>query len=222
MAGSPSQLDLFDYKPKLTKHNGQPCPDELLEGRTLRLHQGRAEAARLAVQVRSARPVRRGDVGAAAASGQGRGRHHHHPLDAHDAVQPRAGADFRAHRPPGARPAEPGRRGSRTGWAARTGSARLRGAALRREQSRRRQVVLGQRLSADRLSGRAVPQRTASRCSSSPNPDGHRRETRRPVARCAARSERAATARNVGDPEIADAHRAVRAGLSACRRACRS
>ncbi|MBX7165070.1 MAG: DUF1501 domain-containing protein [Pirellulales bacterium] len=31
MAGSPSQLDLFDYKPKLIELNGQPCPDELLK-----------------------------------------------------------------------------------------------------------------------------------------------------------------------------------------------
>jgi hypothetical protein len=27
MAGSPSQLDLFDYKPELVMRNGQPCPD---------------------------------------------------------------------------------------------------------------------------------------------------------------------------------------------------
>jgi len=31
MAGSPTQLDLFDYKPKLNDLNGQPCPDEFLE-----------------------------------------------------------------------------------------------------------------------------------------------------------------------------------------------
>lgn len=30
MAGSPSQLDLFDNKPALVKHNGQPCPEEYL------------------------------------------------------------------------------------------------------------------------------------------------------------------------------------------------
>jgi hypothetical protein len=29
MAGSPSQLDLFDYKPKLADLNGKPCPDSL-------------------------------------------------------------------------------------------------------------------------------------------------------------------------------------------------
>lgn len=33
MAGSPSQLDLFDYKPTLVKHTGQPCPKEFYEGK---------------------------------------------------------------------------------------------------------------------------------------------------------------------------------------------
>ncbi|MBT5926423.1 MAG: DUF1501 domain-containing protein [Verrucomicrobia bacterium] len=31
-AGAPSQLDLFDYKPKLNEHHGQPLPDSLTEG----------------------------------------------------------------------------------------------------------------------------------------------------------------------------------------------
>lgn len=33
MAGSPSQLELFDPKPELVKYNGKPCPDELLKGK---------------------------------------------------------------------------------------------------------------------------------------------------------------------------------------------
>jgi hypothetical protein len=33
MIGAPSQLDLFDYKPKLVQHDGQPCPAEALEGK---------------------------------------------------------------------------------------------------------------------------------------------------------------------------------------------
>jgi uncharacterized protein (DUF1501 family) len=32
MAGAPSQLDLFDYKPELSKRNGQACPDEFFKG----------------------------------------------------------------------------------------------------------------------------------------------------------------------------------------------
>lgn len=33
MAGAPSQLELFDYKPELTKMNGQDCPQSFLEGK---------------------------------------------------------------------------------------------------------------------------------------------------------------------------------------------
>jgi hypothetical protein len=40
MAGSPTQLDLFDYKPTLVKFNGQKCPDELLKGKRFAFIQG--------------------------------------------------------------------------------------------------------------------------------------------------------------------------------------
>ena len=33
MAGSPSQLELFEHKPALVKFNGKPCPKKLLEGK---------------------------------------------------------------------------------------------------------------------------------------------------------------------------------------------
>lgn len=33
MAGSPSQLELFDYKPELQKYDGKECPQALLEGK---------------------------------------------------------------------------------------------------------------------------------------------------------------------------------------------
>jgi len=32
MAGAPSQIDLFDHKPKLVQHNGQPIPEEIVKG----------------------------------------------------------------------------------------------------------------------------------------------------------------------------------------------
>src|SRR5437667_3197982 len=32
MAGGPSQLDLFDYKPKLKQYDGEPCPEDLMKG----------------------------------------------------------------------------------------------------------------------------------------------------------------------------------------------
>ena len=33
MAGAPSQLELFDYKPQLTKFSGQECPQSFIEGK---------------------------------------------------------------------------------------------------------------------------------------------------------------------------------------------
>ena len=33
MVGAPSQLDLFDYKPQLQKHDGELCPQEFIEGK---------------------------------------------------------------------------------------------------------------------------------------------------------------------------------------------
>lgn len=40
MAGAPSQLELFDYKPVLEKLNGQNCPQSLLEGKRFAFIQG--------------------------------------------------------------------------------------------------------------------------------------------------------------------------------------
>jgi hypothetical protein len=40
MAGAPSQLDLFDYKPKLNQFDGQPVPPELVKGERFAFIQG--------------------------------------------------------------------------------------------------------------------------------------------------------------------------------------
>lgn len=40
MAGGPSQLELFDYKPELEKLDGQECPQEFLEGKQFAFIQG--------------------------------------------------------------------------------------------------------------------------------------------------------------------------------------
>ena len=40
MAGSPSQLELFDYKPELARFNGQETPASLLEGKRFAFIQG--------------------------------------------------------------------------------------------------------------------------------------------------------------------------------------
>lgn len=40
MAGGPSHLEMFDYKPTLKKFDGKPCPQELLEGKKLAFAKG--------------------------------------------------------------------------------------------------------------------------------------------------------------------------------------
>lgn len=40
MAGAPSQLELFDYKPELKKRDGKPTPEEFLEGQRFAFIQG--------------------------------------------------------------------------------------------------------------------------------------------------------------------------------------
>ncbi len=77
MAGAPSQLDLFDYKPKLAEARRQADPAGGHRRPALRLHPPRRGRARAAVQVRQARPVRGGALRDAAAPGQGRRRHLH-------------------------------------------------------------------------------------------------------------------------------------------------
>lgn len=53
MAGAPSQLDLFDYKPELTKYEGHPLPPSLTQG--TRLAFIRADAACLGPRFKFAR-----------------------------------------------------------------------------------------------------------------------------------------------------------------------
>jgi hypothetical protein len=52
MAGAPSQLELFEHKPDLTRLDGQDCPA------SFRLYQRRAQAARIAVPVSPGRSER--------------------------------------------------------------------------------------------------------------------------------------------------------------------
>jgi hypothetical protein len=42
MAGAPSQLELFDYKPDLVKLDGQDCPQSLMEGKRFAFIRGKA------------------------------------------------------------------------------------------------------------------------------------------------------------------------------------
>src|SRR6056297_2105363 len=40
MTGSPPNLDMFDYKPELVKRDGEDCPDQFLEGKTIAFTDG--------------------------------------------------------------------------------------------------------------------------------------------------------------------------------------
>jgi hypothetical protein len=45
MVGGPSQLDLFDHKPELEKHDTQPCPREFIEGKRFAFLRGHPKIA---------------------------------------------------------------------------------------------------------------------------------------------------------------------------------
>jgi hypothetical protein len=45
MVGAPSQLDLFDYKPDLLKHDGKPCPDDFIKGKRFAFLRGHPNIA---------------------------------------------------------------------------------------------------------------------------------------------------------------------------------
>jgi hypothetical protein len=62
MAGSPSQLELFDYKPELARSGRQGLSRLLPRRQTVRLHPGRAQDARPAVPVPATRPERAVDL----------------------------------------------------------------------------------------------------------------------------------------------------------------
>ncbi len=76
LEGAPSQIDLFDPKPKLNELHGQPLPESLTKN--VRFAFIKKETAVLmgsAAEVHEARPVRHGAVRPAAAPGHVRRRH---------------------------------------------------------------------------------------------------------------------------------------------------
>ncbi len=71
MAGGPSQLETFDYKPKLAAMHGQPMPESFTKGQPIAQLQGKElRCLRPAGQVRPPRPIGPGDQRAAAAHRQ--------------------------------------------------------------------------------------------------------------------------------------------------------
>ena len=171
MNGAPSQIDLWDYKPKLgraLRHRPagldpqRPAADDDDLGPEAVSHRAHH------LQVRPARPVRHDGQRVAAAHGAGRGRTRGHPDRLHRSHQPRPGLDLHPDRQPGARQAEhrrlallrPGQRGRKPAGvrghdAALVGQARCPGALP---------AALGRRLPALAAPGRGVALGTATRC----------------------------------------------------------
>ena len=110
MAGGPSQLELFDDKPKLRELHGQKPPPSLLDGKRFAFLKGN-ETLLGSAQVRPLRPVRHDAQRTAAAPAADRGRRVLAPRPDHRRVQSRPGQAVYEHRLPGPRPARHGRVG---------------------------------------------------------------------------------------------------------------
>ena len=75
MAGGPSQLELFDYKPELQKFTNQPIPDSFIKGRRFAFMdiftKEHPKLLGTIAPVRPPRPVRRLGLGVPAPPGRG-------------------------------------------------------------------------------------------------------------------------------------------------------
>ena len=222
MAGGPSQMETFDYKPVLNQRNGEQLPGLGPPGAAADRHVGQsgvAAARRVAVRIQPARRERHLGQRSAAAHRQGRRRPVHRPLDVHRGDQPRSGDHVLSERIADRRPAEHGRVGALRARQRQRGSAGVR-RADHAGQGRPAALLaaVGQRLPAERAPGRAVPERQGRRAVS--------RQPRRRVARepaAAARSAaRPARARGRAARRRRGRRRASRSTRwrTACRRAC--
>ena len=164
MAGAPSHLELFDYKPQLAKFDGTLPPAELLKG---------YRAAFINPNSKLLGPkfkfAKHGQCGAELSEllphlAEVVDDIDDRQVDDDRCVQSCPGANSDEHRLAAVRPAElrrvdavrPGQRVAKP--------ARLRRAAIGQERPQRRQLELGQRLFADRVSGRAVSRPAAIQC----------------------------------------------------------
>ena len=212
MAGAPSTLDLFDYKPKLQELNGQPCPDSYIKGQQFAFIKGKPKLLGTPHKFAKYGQSRQEMSEIIPAPADGGRRAVHRPVDVHRAVQPRPGPAVRPHRLAAPRPARHGRVA-----VLRTRHREPQPAELRASSSpARRRRTAGRRCGAApfcRPSTRASScGRRASRCCSCPTPTAWTR----PAAGSRSTRSRPSTSSRldaVGDPEIAHAHRAVRAGL---------
>ena len=200
MAGAPSQLDLFDYKPKLNQYDGQPCPEELIKGERFAFIKG--------VPKLLGSPHVFGKHGQSGAELSNLLPHLGTVADDIAIVKSMHTTQFNhapaqilmntGHQTPG--------RPSMGSWltygigSESQGSPGLRGPALRTECSRWRQELLGKRFSAVDLSGRRIPPFGRSGLFLS-NPDGMSSDMRRRSLDLLKTLNTAHQA-DAGDPEI--------------------
>ena len=163
MAGGPSHLETFDYKPKLAEMHGQPMPESFTKGQPIAQLQGAgAQVLRPAAPVSevTASPGRRSascfpHIGAVAddiciiRSMHDRGD------------QPRPGPHVHEHRHRDRRPAAAWARGSGTAWAARRATCPASSCSPRTgrggQHAADRRAAVARRLPAQPLPGRPVP-----------------------------------------------------------------
>ena len=157
MAGAPSQLDLFDPKPALTRHDGQDIPEELIKGERFAFIKGTPKLL--------ASPFRFAQHGQSGAQVSELLPYLSKVVDDITIVRSMRTTQFNhapaqifmntGHQVIG--------RPSFGSWLSyglgseSHGPARLRRPAVGREQSRRRQIMLGERLPADAASGGRIP-----------------------------------------------------------------
>ena len=221
MAGAPSQVDLFDDKPKLQQYDGQSIPDEFVKGERFAFIKGTPKLLGSPYRLPEVRAVRGRDLDLLPQPTRARGRHRDRALDPHHAVQPRARADLHEHRAPDRRPAQHGVVGHLRPRAARSRTCPASSCCSRGERTR---------TAAKSCWGSGflptVYQGVEFRSKGDPvlfltNPPGVRSEDRRELARRAARADHD---RSTGARAIPRSTRASppTSWPTACRRACPS
>ena len=173
MAGGPSHLETFDYKPKLAEMHGQPMPESFTKGQPIAQLQGQELQLLRPASQRSASYGQSGQEISEllAAHRQHRRRHLHRPLDADRADQPRPGPHVHEHaaRAISGRPSM----GSWVTYGLGSESDDLPGfvvlTSLRRHAvaAADRLAAVAQRLPARPVPGRASSTRRATRCTTS-------------------------------------------------------
>ena len=206
MAGGPSHLETFDYKPKLAEMHGQPMPESFTKGQPIAQLQGQ--------KLNCFGPqhpfVRCGKSGQEISSifphlGRSGRRDVHHPLAAHRRHQSRSGPHVHEHRHDDLRPAVDGRVADLRAGKRRGRPARLRGDDLAgqvRPGAADRRPACGTAAFCPAVSKGSSFAPRATRCLSGQSRRRRPRRGRRTWSRPSRRST-ARPIRSVDDPEIA-------------------